>query len=106
MTTMQYTIKTTIEAIENVDDYSLFAVNEAIDSLKFQKRLSYGYAKNKLNFEIDLINYFKNHANFNDMWNCYSFNEEDSEEQINVEFNFEFELEDLPQYLQDGYEYF
>jgi len=106
MTTMEHTIKTTIETIEGVSDYSLFAVDEAIDSLEFQKRLSYGYAKNKLNFEIDLINYFKSHPNFNNMWNCYSFDEEDSEEPINVEFEFEFELEDLPQHLQDGYESF
>jgi hypothetical protein len=106
MTTIEHTIKTTIEAIEGVDDYTLFAVNAAIDSLEFQERLSSGESKNKLNFEIDLINHFKNHANFSDMWNCYSFDEEDSKEPINVEFNFEFELEDLPQHLQDGYEYF
>jgi hypothetical protein len=103
---MQYTIKTTIEPIENVDDYTLFAVDAAINSLTFLERLSYGEAKNKLNFEIDLINHFKNHANFSDMWDCYSFNEEDSKEPINVEFEFEFELEDLPQHLRDGYEYF
>jgi hypothetical protein len=103
---MQYTIETTIEAIENVDDYTLFAVDAAIDSLTFLERLSYGEAKNRLDFEIDLIKHFKSHPNFNDMWNCYSFNEEDSKEPINVEFEFEFELEDLPQYLQDGYEYF
>jgi hypothetical protein len=103
---MEYKINTTIEAIEGVDDYTLFAVDGAIDSLEFQKRLSYDEAKNKIDFEIDLINYFKNHANFSDMWNCYSFNEQDSEEPINVEFEFEFELGDLPQHLQDGYEYF
>ena len=104
--TIECRIKTQIEPIEGVSDYSLFAVDVAIDSLEFQKRLSYGYAQNRLDFEIDLINYFKNHANFSDMWNCYSFDEEDSEEPINVEFNFKFELEDLPQHLQDGYEYF
>jgi hypothetical protein len=106
MTTIEHKINTTIEAIESVDDYTLFAVDGALDSLEFQKRLTYGYAKNRLDFEIDLINHFKNHANFSDMWNCYSFNEEDKEEPINVEFNFKFELEDLPQHLQDGYERF
>ncbi len=99
---MKYKINTTIDSI---DDEEL-TVKNAIDSLTFLERLSYGEAKNKLNFEIDLIKHFKNHADFGDMWNCYSFNEEDSEEPINVEFEFEFELEDLPQYLQDGYEYF
>ncbi len=100
---MQYKINTTIEAIEDVDDYTLFAVDAAIDSLKFQERLSYGEAKNKISFEIDLINHFKNHADFNDMWSSYNFNDG---EPINVEFNFEFELKDLSQHLQDGYEYF
>jgi hypothetical protein len=99
---MQYKINTTIDS---VDDEEL-TVKNAIDSLTFLERLTYGEAKNKISFEIDLINHFKNHADFNDMWNCYSFNEEDSEEPINVEFEFEFELEDLPQQLQDAYEYF
>jgi len=99
---MQYKINTTIDS---VDDEEL-TVKNAIDSLTFLERLTYGEAKNKISFEIDLINHFKNHADFNDMWNCYSFNEEDSEEPINVEFEFEFELEDLPQHLQDGYERF
>jgi len=54
MTTIEHKIKTTIEAIESVDDYTLFAVNAAIDSLTFLERLSYGEAKNKISFEINL----------------------------------------------------
>jgi len=100
---MQYKINTTIDS---VDDEEL-TVKNAIDSLTFLERLSYGEAKNKISFEIDLINHFKNHADFNGMWSSYSFDDEDEEEPIDcVEFEFEFELEDLPQYLQDGYEYF